>query len=389
MRIVTLALACATSLVASAHAAQPIYPDVAQDERFVFPRDHGAHPDFRTEWWYVTGWLKTSDGEELGFQVTFFRSRLAVDDANPSRFAPKQLLFAHAALADAKTGHLLRDERIARAGFGIAETSTSDASVALDRWRFQRVASPALDKPTDDPSSEALHFKTSIDGARFALDLDLQAHGPLLAEGADPSHPGYSQKGPSPRDASRYYSVPQLAVSGSIARGDAAHRKRVTVHGTAWLDREWSSAYLDPQASGWDWVGLNFDDGSALMAFRMRDRAGNKLWAGGTRRLVDGRIERYAPDDVTFTTRRTWKSSSSGTTWPVSQKIVIAPSATSRVSPLTIVLDPMMDDQELDSRASTGAIYWEGAVRIRNEDAGPKIGRGYLELTGYARPIEF
>jgi predicted secreted hydrolase len=217
------------------------------------------------------------------------------------------------------------------------------------------------------------------------LDLDLQARGPLLAEGADAAHPGYSQKGPSPHDASRYYSVPQLAVSGTVVRDDDGHRRRVKVTGSAWLDREWSSAYLDPQASGWDWVGLNFDDGGALMAFRMRDRAGKKLWAGGARRDADGHVERYRPADVDFTTLRNWTSPRTGTAWPVAQRVVVG-----GTSSFAIALEPLMDDQELDSRGSTGTIYWEGAVRVHRDDAnGPQIGKGYLELTGYFRPMKF
>ena len=358
-----------------AHAADARFPDVTGDERFAFPRDHGAHPDFRTEWWYVTGSLHTDDGDDVGFQVTFFRSRIAVDpaadNANPSRFAPRQLLFAHAAIADPKVGHLIHDQRIARAGFGIARASEADADVALDGWRLARVSA------TDAP----LRFRTHVDGSELTLDLELVATGPLIAQGADAARPGYSQKGPAPRDASRYYSVPQLAVTGRIARGSgAAHN----VTGRAWLDREWSSAYLDPAASGWDWVGLNLDDGGSLMAFRMRDRDGAKLWAGGTHRFADGRVERLQPGDVTFTTLREWTSSRSATRWPVSQRLAIGGGA----SPLSLVLDPVMDDQELDSRASTGTIYWEGAVRVREDGAaGKRLGTGYLELTGYWKPL--
>ena len=389
------AFATIAALVGSVAAAPPVFPDVRRDQRFDFPRDHGAHPDYRTEWWYVTGWLKTANGEDLGFQVTFFRSRLSIDDANPSRFSPRQLLFAHAALADPRNGRLVHDERIAREGFGIAEAATDDAAVVLDGWRFERVPSAPKAVGSADPSPDALRFHTSLSADRFALDLALDARGPLLAEGADAAYPGYSQKGPSPRDASRYYSVPQLAVSGTIARGEAAHRTSVAVTGVAWLDREWSSAYLDPQASGWDWTGIDFDDGGALMAFRMRDRAGRKLWAGGARRFADGRIERYRPADVDFTTRRTWTSPRSRTAWPVAQDVEIH-----GPTPLVIALDPLMDDQELDSRASTGTIYWEGAVRARavtgtasgTSDSGrpgPPIGRGYLELTGYFQPMRF
>ena len=379
MSMARVALAIlATTLAIGGRAAEPAVVDAPAHERFVFPRDHGAHPDDRTEWWYVTGWLKTADGDELGFQVTFFRSRIAGNDANPSRFAARQLLFAHAALADPKIGRLLHDERIARSGFGVAEASTRDAAVVLDGWRFGRLV-PTGEQPQGDPPPDGLRFRTSVTSERFALDLDLAARGPLLAEGADAARPGYSQKGPSPHDASRYYSVPQLAVSGFVTRD---HRS-VAVTGSAWLDREWSNAYLDPQASGWDWVGLNLDDGGALMAFRMRDRSGTKLWAGGTRRHADGRIERFQPDEVAFATRRSWTSPRTKVLWPVAQTITVG-----GPTPMAIAVEPLMDDQELDSRLSTGTIYWEGAVRAR-DDRGRPIGRGYLELTGYFEPIRF
>ncbi len=380
---------CSMAFAATgAHAAQPLYPDVDDSDRFAFPRDHGAHPAYRTEWWYVTGWLRTVDGEELGFQVTFFRSRLPIDDSDPSRFAPKQLLFAHAALADAKVGHLLHDQRIAREGFDVARTSNRDADVALDGWRFARVASSA-DTTGESVDPKSLHFKTQVTSDRFAFDLDLRAAGPVLAQGADAERPGYSKKGPQRLAASRYYSVPQLAVTGTIFRpanaSTSAKKERIAVTGTAWLDREWSSAYLDPRAVGWDWVGLNFDDGGALMAFQMRDRDGGKLWAGGARRFADGRVERYAPDDVRFTALRSWTSPASGASWPVMQRIAIG-----SISHIALIVEPLMNDQELDSRLSTGTIYWEGAVRVMADDAShSRIGKGYLELTGYWQPIRF
>ena len=354
------------------------YPDVTRDYAFAFPRDHGAHPEFRTEWWYVTGWLKTAGGDELGFQVTFFRSRLLIAESNPSRFAPKQLLVAHAALADPKGGALLHDQRVARAGFGFAEAANDDANVVIDGWSFRR-----------DPAGTANRdsFRTRVAGDGFGFDLALATAQPPLLEGADASHPGYSQKGPNPRDASRYYSMPQLRVSGSVTRGG----KCVAVTGIAWLDREWSSSYLDPRAAGWDWIGINLDDGGTLMAFRMRAKDGGAdLWAGATRRHPDGRVERFGPNDVRFTPLRFWRSPRTGASWPVTQRVEIGHAAT----PPSIVLEPIMDDQELDSRASTGTIYWEGAVRALRDDlprTDPRsvVGKGYLELTGYWQPIEF
>ncbi|WP_353228970.1 carotenoid 1,2-hydratase [Novosphingobium sp.] len=338
---------------AGAAAVAP-YPVVRPGMVLRFPADHGAHPAFRTEWWYVTGWLKTADGHDLGFQVTFFRTRPPVDLANPSRFAPRQVLFAHVALSDAGSAALLHGERTARQGFGLANARVGDADVAIRDWRLQRTANG--------------QWQTRIATDGFALTLDMQPTQPPLPQGAG----GYSRKGPLPEQASYYYSIPQLRVSGSVRRGNAT----VAVTGTAWLDREWSSQYLAPDAQGWDWTGINFDDGSALMAFRMRAKAGGTLWAGGALRRADGTMTVLGPGDVTFRPLATWRSAATGGVYPVRQEISIrTPAGVTRWT-----LDPMFAAQEIDSRRSGLPVYWEGAVRTRG-------GRGYLELTGYDRPL--
>ena len=224
-----------------------------------FPADHGAHPEHRTEWWYVTGWLRTAGGEDLGFQVTFFRTRPDVDQANPSAFSPRQVLFAHAALSDPRTGRLAHDQRAARAGFGLAQARVGDADVVIDDWRFWRGADG--------------RFHTRVAGADFALDLAFAPTQAPLLQGEG----GFSRKGPAAGQASYYYSLPHLAVSGSLRRG----RKAQAASGEAWMDREWSSSYLGGGAVGWDWTGLNLAGGGALMAFRVRDAQGAALWAGG------------------------------------------------------------------------------------------------------------
>lgn len=330
------------------------YPVVRPGIALHFPADHGAHLQFRTEWWYVTGWLKTADGHDLGFQVTFFRTRPPIDDRNPSRFAARQVLFAHVALSDAASGRLLHGERTARQGFGLADAAVGDAAVAIRDWRLQRAVNGQW------------HTQIAADG--FALTLDLQPTQPPLPQGQG----GYSRKGPLPGQASYYYSIPHLRVSGQVKRGGAT----VAVTGEAWLDREWSSQYLASQAQGWDWTGLNFDDGSALMAFRIRRKGGSALWAGGALRRADGMVSVLGPDDVTFRTLATWRSPATGALYPVRQEVSIrTPTGVTRW-----LLDPLFAAQELDSRRSGLPVYWEGAVRTRG-------GRGYLELTGYDRPL--
>jgi predicted secreted hydrolase len=333
------------------------YPDVVAGSPMVFPTDHGSHPDYRTEWWYVTGWLQTTAGEQLGFQVTFFRTRPDVPPDNPSAFAPRQLIIAHAALSDPQLGRLRHDQRIARAGFGLADAATGDTDVRLDDWSLSR-----------EPGASA-SYRARVAGDGFAFDLELAATQPAMVNGVD----GYSQKGRLPGSASFYYSVPQLTVSGRVERDG----QRADVQGSAWLDHEWSTALLDPDAAGWDWVGLNLDDGSSLMAFRMRDRDGGQLWAGGTLRRVDGGVETFGPREIEFSPGRRWRSLRTSIEYPVSWRV--------RAGVVRVELQPLFDDQEADSRATTGAVYWEGAVQALR--AGERVGRGYLELTGYGEPL--
>jgi predicted secreted hydrolase len=390
----SLFLAC--GLVTAASAALPVYPDVDPNLAPNFPRDFGAHPAYRTEWWYVTGWLTTADGDELGFQVTFFRARVPTDEANPSRFAPKQMLFAHAAIVDPKLGRSIVDQRIARTGFGHATFSDVDTDLKLGDWTLVRVDDGPGKPGAPNPP---LRFRTVIKGERFSLELDLHTTDAILMQGADPTKPGYSQKGPAIRDASRYFSIPQLQVEGRIARPTSAlpdaTTTNVDVKGTAWLDREWSSAYLNPQAVGWDWMGLNLNDGGALMLFQIRDRKGGILWSGGARRFTDGSVERYSPGDIGFTTTRLWDSKVSGTSWPIGQSVTIAKPPNDKrtnvkITPLSFTVEPLVDNQEIDARLTTGTIYWEGAIRASTNDArGRVFGRGYLELTGYWRPMKF
>jgi predicted secreted hydrolase len=318
----------------------------------VFPRDHGAHPAFRTEWWYLTGWLETAAGRTFGFQITFFRSRPGVAEDLTVPVAARQLVLAHAALADPRRGHLLHEERTARAAFGLAGTREDRFEANLDDWSF---AMP------DDT-----HLTSRIVAREFSFDLQARLTQPLMLQGPG----GISRKGPKPREASFYVSLPQLAVSGRIEAAGERH----AVSGSAWFDHEWSSQYLPAGVTGWDWTGLNLDDGSALMVFRMRDREGRAVWAGGQRRLSDGRAQAFAPDQIRFSVLRTWRSPRSGALFPVSLRI--------EVPGLRLELHPLMDDQELDARAGIGIVYWEGAVEARSD--GRRAGRGYLELTGYA-----
>jgi len=356
-----LAVLCAAAAAAAppaappaAPAAAPAYAEVSADHAIEFPADYGSHPEFRTEWWYVTGWLKTKGGEPLGFQITFFRTKPALDAGNPSSFAPRQLLIAHCALSDPKRGRLWQDQKIRRAGLGLAEAAVGDTRVWIDRWSLERRANA---------------YEANIDAEEFSMHLALTATQPPLLNG----NSGVSRKGPAPRAASYYYSLPHVAVAGTIVRSGRAD----SVAGEAWFDHEWSSEYLDSQAAGWDWIGINLDDGAALMAFRIRGIDGEPRWAGGTLRGADGKVRILDPADVRFASTRSWTSPRTGTRYPVQWQV--------RVGSQQFDLEPLLDDQENDTRLSTGAIYWEGAVRAYQ--ANRLVGRGYLELTGYGEPL--
>jgi predicted secreted hydrolase len=302
------------------------YPAVTP-RKLVFPRDHGAHPEFRVEWWYVTGWL----AGPLGFQITFFRARPEEQSDNPSAFNPRQILFAHAALSDPGRGRLAHDQRAARAGFSLAHAELDRTGVWIDDWRLEQ---------------HGHRYDAAIAAREFSLELSFFAS-QLVLQGEQ----GYSRKGHRPHEASYYYSRPQLNVAGKLDGRD--------VEGTAWLDHEWSSAYLAPEAAGWDWCGINLHDGGSFTGFRMRDKAGGV---------------HFASPGASFKPLRTWKSPRTGVQYPVEMAVN------------DMVLKPLMDDQELDSRASTGTIYWEGAVTAYKNDRA--VGRGYLELTGYWKPMK-
>jgi len=330
------------------------YAAVTPGRAMAFPADYGSHPWFRTEWWYVTGWLKTAGGESLGFQITFFRTKSSIDDTNPSAFAPRQILVAHCAISDPKRGRLWQDQRIRRAGLGLADAMIGDTDVWIDDWSLKR-------------RSGVYEARIAADNFSFALTFaETQA---ALINGRS----GVSQKGPAPEAASYYYSLPHLRVTGAVARGGGKDQ----VVGEAWFDHEWSSEYLDAEASGWDWIGINLDDGGALMAFRIRDAKGNARWAGGTLRSSDGKVKILEPADVQFRAGRAWLSSQTGITYPVQWRI--------RAGTREFDIEPLLDDQENDTRLSTGAIYWEGAVRAYEE--GRIVGKGYLELTGYGERL--
>jgi predicted secreted hydrolase len=345
----------------AASAAESLGP-----RKLEFPRDAGAHPGFKTEWWYLTGWANQPGTDAAyGFQITFFRSRVDGTQAMQSRLAARQLLFAHAAITDVAGKRLWHDQRIARwsgeaAGKNTLDTasaSTQDTGVLLHDWSLLR---------------EGADLRAKVKAEGFAMDLRFASSQPVLLQG----RAGLSRKGPDPRQTSYYYSLPQLQTSGTLM----LQGKTLTLApgSTAWLDHEWSEEMLQGGTVGWDWLGINLFDGSALTAFRLRDQGGDTVWDGGSFRAGSS-LYVFSQGEVTFKPLRHWQSPSSRARYPVEWMV--------RTPADFYTVKAVVDNQELDSRNSTGAIYWEGLCEVWDSN-NKKVGRGYLEMTGYAAPLK-
>lgn len=333
--------------------------------RITFPRDAGAHPDFATEWWYVTGCAAVAgDAAAFGFQLTFFRSRVPQTQGMRSSLAARQLVFAHAALTDVKARKLWHDQRMARWSGDAPGQNPADTAWASAQNTRIRLRDWTLEHQGDG-------LEARLRCTDFALSLNLTPSQPVLLQGDQ----GLSRKGPEVSQTSYYYSLPHLQVRGELELRGKRHT--VGAGSTAWLDHEWSQKMLHPDAVGWDWIGINLLDGSALTAFRLRSQQGQTLWDGGSFRSA-GKLFTFHRGEVEFKALRTWKSPLSMANYPV-EWIVRTPADFYTVRAL-------VDDQEMDSRASTGAIYWEGLCEVLDSNQ-RLVGRGYLEMTGYATPI--
>lgn len=323
-------------------AAEFALPDPAY--RFDFPADHGAHPDFRIEWWYLTATLTGADGADYGAQWTLFRTALAPGEA--SGWSSPQLWMGHAALTSADR-HAFA-ERLARGGVGQAGVETAPFEAWIDDWRMTSRA------PAGDDALSALDLVARDAG--FSYDLSLQARGPIVPQGIE----GYSVKSAAGQ-ASHYYSQPFYDVTGRITLG----ADTIEVTGRAWLDREWSSQPLAPDQTGWDWFSLMFDDGARLMGFRLRDAG--EGFTSATWIAPDGTPTPMPPGALRVTPLRT--AQVAGREMPVDWRVVLPEKG----------LD--VTTRALNPRAfmATTVPYWEGPVRFD----GSHRGRGYLEMTGY------
>jgi len=349
---------CAISCVlALASGWRLIEPPIATS----WPRDHGAHLDVRTEWWYLTGEFVDPSGENHGFQVTIFRQGLDPRDPEPgdAPLRARHALAAHVALASTSTGRMRHAQRLRRIGAGLAWASETDLDVGLEDVTIRR----ELDG--------TLVVAAGAREAGFALELTLTPEKPLVLHGAT----GVSQKGPGRGNASVYASFPRLALRGTLHLDGRAR----AVTGAAWFDHEWGTSQLGEGVVGWDWTGLRLDDGRELMLYRLRRADGSiSEYSAGTLVERDGSTQSLAPADFEFAPLATWTSPASDARYPVRWRIAV-PSAG-----ITGELAARMDACEIDGRTSTGTVYWEGPARL----TGSVGGSGYLELSGYAESME-
>lgn len=313
-------------------------PDPAH--RLRFPADHGAHPDFRIEWWYLTATLTGEDGRDYGIQWTLFRSALAPYEAEG--WASPQLWMAHAALTTPDR-HFVAERR-ARGGIGQAGVSAEPFLAYLDDWEMRATA----------PGIDALSL--SARGRDFSYALNLKAQGPLVLQGDQ----GYSVKS---RDghASHYYSQPSYSVTGTLTLPDGP----VRVTGQGWLDREWSSQPLSGTQSGWDWFSLSFEGGAKMMGFRLRDTAGD--FTAATWIAPDGSAEALPEGALSVEPLAT--SQVAGREVPTRWRLDLPAKG---LSVEVSALNPQ-------AWMATSFPYWEGPVTI----TGSHTGKGYLEMTGY------
>lgn len=342
--------------------------------QFVFPRDHGSHPEFAIEWWYVTGHLSATNQGQYGFQATFFRKALlapgATNRATSADFGNDQIYLAHMALVDKNSGEFHYQERLNRAGWdAVAATNTLD--VRNGNWAY-RLAPSARGAP----AQEVFALQASI-GADIAFSLNFTPKKPMVVFGTN----GVSRKAADPQAASHYLTYTRLAATGTLTLDTT----NVAVTGEAWMDHEFSSSQVGADQVGWDWLSLQLFDGREIMAYRMRRKDGTTD-PYSTVAWVDPQsvVRQVGPNEFKWTVREHWHSPKTGSDYPAKMELAALNPQSGQWE--TFVVEPLVADQELAGKIG-GVGYWEGACRLRDA-TGREIGRAYMELTGYGQSLE-
>jgi predicted secreted hydrolase len=367
------------------------FAQVLEPRGFEFPRDHGPHPEYRQEWWYVTGNLDSTGGERFGFELTFFRFALAPEGVvhaastvAPASISPVrvvqvpqdartaqavqpvsagvesswrtgQIYMAHFAITDAAHKQFRFMQKLSRGAVGLAGARNPPLHVWIDDWSLG----------TFDPDGARWTLRAAESG--YELMLEGQVLQPPVLNGEQ----GFSRKSNDPGSASYYYSIPRVAVRGHVVRNG----KPLEVQGLAWVDREWGSGSLSSAEQGWDWFALQLQDGTALMFYSLRNHDGSRdPNSGGTWISAAGQSRRLSSDQVQIDVLDYWKNRR-GDRYPAHWRVRIPTEG------IDVDVRPVLANQEL----ITSARYWEGAVDVTGASAGQKTaGRGYVELVGYA-----
>jgi predicted secreted hydrolase len=330
--------------------------------RFKFPRDHFSHPDFQTEWWYYTGNVKSTGGHKFGFELTFFRHAVSRDPAKTATWDMRDLYLAHLALSDLDDRKFFHTERTNRSGPGIAGVSESRARIWNGNWQIQW-----------DGSDQKLQ---AID-QRFELHLTLHSTKPLVIHGEN----GVSQKAEGPGRASLYISLTRLETSGTIDLGG----RKFKVSGSSWMDHEFFTYQLEANQTGWDWLSLQFADNTELMLFHIRRNDGSvDPYSAGTWIDALGKTTHLRAGDFTLQPfEERWTSPVTRATYPIQWKIAVPKLG------LEIEAKTPLASQELTGQTKLAPNYWEGAIVLSGlRNAQPLTGVGYLEMTGYDRPVQ-
>ncbi len=350
---------------------KPALPGYAYD----FPRDHASHPAFKTEWWYYTGHLETSRGRRFGYQLTFFRSGMDHPDTvrNPSRWAIRELYLAHFAVTDEQDRQFFYADRVNRAGVENAGARTDTYRVWNENWSAGLPTSAILENP--DPSAGRPHRLIATEKG-WGIDLLLTPATPPVIHGEK----GISRKGAGTTQASHYYSYPRMRTQGTIRADDGMH----VVTGSSWMDHEFGTSQLSDEQAGWDWFGLQLDNGTSLMLYHLRKKDGAiDPFSSGTWITPAGDSRHLPLSEFSIQPTGRWTSPNSGAEYPSGWRIRI-PSAK-----IELRLQPTVTNQELITDRSTGVTYWEGSVRIEGNHGERQVrGQGYVELTGYAGGFE-
>jgi predicted secreted hydrolase len=329
-----------------------------------FPRDHGAHPPFKTEWWYFTGNLRDTAGRRFGYQLTLFRQGVQFKAAQPhSHWGVRDFYFGHFTISDIAADKFHVEERISRGALGEAGAETGRMNVKLGSWTIEQ-------------QGDAEDYVLSAHSADLDLNLDEKPAKPLVLEGVD----GLSRKDLGVGNASYYYSYPRLTTTGTLCIGGATY----AVAGESWFDHEFSTSSLGQDEVGWDWFCVQFDNHEELMLYVLRDKSGaiNPV-SEGTWIAADGSSQRLPPGSFTVEKTASWRSPASGAVYPAGWHIVVP----GRQADFTVA--PAMADQELRLIKMAPLDYWEGACDARGSINGKNVtGVGYTELTGYAGAVK-